>query len=231
MSVAAGVLLSLFLMGRQARRQGFPPPDFVFDLVFVVLLSGFLGSRLLYTFQNWHEYAGRPYMLFAIWEGGLIYYGGVIFSIIAVWIFLRLRGISPLKGLDFVIPYVTLTHAFGRLGCFLNGCCKGDFCELPWAVRFPDDGGAARHPAQLYEAALNVLLFFFLRRRYDRKRFDGEVLGLYFMLYALIRFTVECVRQENPKAFGLTYNQWLSVAFFLAALPLYLFGTRAARKS
>ncbi len=214
--VALGVLFSLYLMGREAVRCGFPAKEEAFDFVFVTVVAGFIGARLLYVIENWRDYASSPMGLFAIWEGGLIFYGGMATSLAALFIFLKVRRLSVPKSFDFLVPYIALTHAFGRIGCFLNGCCSGDICNFPWAVHFPGEA-FARHPAQLYEAVLDVVLFLSLQRYKKAHPFPGIVTCRYFMGYALIRFGVEFVRNSNPAVFGFTYNQWISMVVLLSA--------------
>lgn len=229
--VATGVSLSLILMARKARRTGFPPGDMSFDMVLVTVASGFLGARIYYVLQNLSGYLQNPLQLIAVWEGGLIFYGGQVGALLGILIYFKLKKIAPLKGLDFVLPYVALSHAFGRLGCFMNGCCYGKACDLPWAIQFPDLPYPV-HPTQLYEAALNTVLFLFLIWRDEKKRFDGEVTLLYFASYAVIRFGIEFARADNPFWGLLTINQWISLAVFLAAGICYAFlNSRIHRRS
>lgn len=218
--VALGVLLSLTLMTRKAKRTGFPAGEGAFDIVFVAIAAGFAGARLYYVLQNISWYAGHPLDIFKIWEGGLIFYGGMLTSALTLYLWARFQRISFWKTLDFIVPYTALTHAFGRIGCFLNGCCFGKTCSLPWAVSFPESAGPV-HPTQLYEAAFDLALFLFLARRYDQKHGEGEITVLYFMLYAVARFLIEGLR-ENPTAGFLTINQWISIGVFaLAAVAFY----------
>lgn len=216
-AVAAGIFFSLYLMHRQALKDGFPKTEEVTDWVFVTVLSGFLGSRLLYILQNLGWYMERPLEIFYLWEGGLIFYGGVVAAVAALIIYFRKKKIPVLKGFDFLFIYLALTHAFGRLGCFLNGCCYGTQCDLPWAIRFPNQEYAV-HPTQLYEGILDLGLFFFLRARYNHKKWDGQIMSFYLIGYGIIRFVVEIFRADNPVTFSLTWNQWISIAFIFAGL-------------
>lgn len=218
--VALGILLSLLGMERSARREGFPAEGQVWDMVFVTIASGFLGARIHYVLQDFEAYARQPLRIFAVWEGGLIFYGGAVMALIVLLCFMRIRRIPIFKGFDFLIPFGALTHAFGRIGCFLNGCCYGKNCDLPWAVHFPGHSEAV-HPTQLYEALFDFFLFFFLRFRYGRKHFEGEILSLYFMLYPAGRFVIEFFRDGNPSAAGLTWNQWWSLLFAAIAAAVY----------
>src|SRR5688572_7877453 len=103
--VAAGVFFSLILMARPARRAGLKSED-PFDLVFTTVFTGFFGARLLYVLQNFHEYAADPWRAFAVWEGGLIFYGGVAGAYVGVFMFTKIRKIPFWKALDFLMPFV-----------------------------------------------------------------------------------------------------------------------------
>jgi phosphatidylglycerol:prolipoprotein diacylglycerol transferase len=226
--VAAGVLLSLFWMSRRAKRTGFPPGDMAFDMVFAAVASGFLGARLYYVIQNAGWYAEHPLQILAFWEGGLIFYGGMAGAFFGLWVFTKFKKVSFFKALDFILPYVALTQAFGRLGCFMNGCCYGKVCDLPWAVKFQGMTQAV-HPAQLYESGLDFLLFIFLNRRYDKEHFDGQIALLYFLGYTGVRFIVEGFR-ENPALGIFTINQWISLAVFAAAAGFYAYTSTTHRR-
>lgn len=228
--IALGVLVSLFFMVHRARHDGFPKPDHVYDGVFTVLLSGFLGGRLLYGLQNLESYRSEPLKILAFWEGGLVFYGGVLGSLLGLWIFSSVKRLPYWQVLDFLIPYVALTHAFGRIGCFLNGCCYGKVCPFPWGVPLPGHAEAL-HPTQLYEALFLIGLFFVLSALYKRRRFDGEVFASYLMLYAAGRFAVEFFRGDNPIYYFWTRNQWLSLVAAAAGGLLYFSRIRAGHAS
>lgn len=227
--IALGVLLSIYLMSRRTRLGGFPDQDKAVDMVFVTVLSGFLGARLYYIFQNFSGYLQNPLMVFAFWEGGLVFYGGVVGALLGIFIFSQIKKQSTLQSLDFLLPYVALTHAAGRVGCFLNGCCYGKVCDFPWAVKFEETASAV-HPVQLYEAVFNILLFLFLNWKYGRKHFKGQIAALYFMGYAIGRFVMEFFRGDNPLIFSLTHNQWFGCILFLFAAAFYGFKSKASSK-
>lgn len=198
LSIALGVLLSLFLMKRRALKEGVLKPEEVFDMAFGILVWGFLGARLFYVAQNLAYYAAEPLKIFAVWEGGLIFYGGAIAAFLGLGLMARKKKWPFWKILDFVVPYGALTHAFGRIGCFLNGCCFGKACELPWAVRFPELPYAV-HPTQLYEAFYDLVLFAFLIQRGKRVRFEGEISLLYLLLYGMGRYAIEFLREPGDQ--------------------------------
>ncbi|MFA6600940.1 MAG: prolipoprotein diacylglyceryl transferase [Candidatus Omnitrophota bacterium] len=228
--VASGIVVSLALMEHSARRDGFPPNvRDVFDLAFVAVAAGFIGARAFYVIQEFAWYQGHPLEALAVWQGGLIFYGGVPTVLVSLVVFMKRRGIPFLRGLDFLLPYGVLTHAFGRIGCFLNGCCYGKECHLPWAVPLSGSPGVSVHPSQLYEAAFNFAIFFLLRRRYRSQRFPGEILCLYFLIYPIGRGLLEMTR-DGMTAWGpLTSNQWTSAGIFLLAALCYGFLSRAEK--
>lgn len=242
--IAVGVLLAVFLMKRRAAKEGFPKPEDVFDIAFTILVWGFIGARLFYVIENLSYYLAEPLKIFALWEGGLIFYGGAIAAFLGFALLMRKKKWPFWKTLDFVAPYGALTHAFGRLGCFLNGCCFGKACDLPWAVRFPELSYAV-HPTQLYEAFYDLVLFAFLIQRRKRAasvscnvegeprpgrvRFEGEIALLYFLLYAMGRYTIEFLREPGWVGLGFTSNQWLSMAIIVAAFIIFQSRRRKAR--
>jgi phosphatidylglycerol:prolipoprotein diacylglycerol transferase len=227
LSIALGVLLSLFLMKRRALKDGFPKPEEMFDMAFAILVWGFLGARFFYVIENFSYYAAEPLKIFAVWEGGLIFYGGALAALFGFWVTVRKLHVPFWKALDFIVPYGALAHAFGRIGCFLNGCCFGKSCELPWAVRFPEVPYAV-HPTQLYEAFYDLVLFVFLMKRAKRARFEGEVSLLYFLLYGIGRYTIEFLREPGWMWVGLTSNQWLSIAIIGVAFIIFQIRRRKA---
>jgi len=125
--VALGILFSLVLMLRRARRERFPNTNDVWDMVFVPVLVGFIGGRIYYAIEHWGAYARDPFKIFAIWEGGLIFYGGAIAALAGTAIFFHIRKIPVLKGFDFLIPYVALTQGFGVLDAFSMGAVMERF--------------------------------------------------------------------------------------------------------
>jgi phosphatidylglycerol:prolipoprotein diacylglycerol transferase len=207
-------------MERRAKIEGFPGIDQVFDLTFSALIWGFLGARLFYVIQNISYYLTEPVKVLAVWEGGLIFYGGAIFSVFGFWLKTRKKKLSFWKSLDFIIPYGVLTHAFGRIGCFMNGCCYGKICNLPWAVKFPELTYKV-HPTQLYEALFDLILSLFLLSRTKKVHFEGQIALLYFVLYGLGRYLIEFLREPSWLWLGMTSNQWVSVAFIVTAFILF----------
>ena len=152
------------------------------------------------------------------WHGGLAYYGGFLLAVpVGLWYAWR-RRLGVWRTADLTAPFIALGLFFGRMGCFLNGCCHGAECDLPWAVTFPGRG-APVHPTQLYEAAaalaIAAVLYVVVR---PKKRAHGQVFAALLVLYGAARFALEFVRADDRGiAFGLSTSQWIS-------LPLVAWG-------
>jgi len=229
--VALGFLAGLWLAARNARRVGLPG-DAVYDLAPWLVVGGLLGARLLYVVSYWdRDFAGKPLTeVFAVWRGGLVFYGGLITAtLLAVWRLHRMK-LPVWTFADCLAPGIVVGHAFGRLGCLMNGCCFGRPSAAPWAIRFPADhvtGGNPVHPTQLYEAGLNLLFLAVLQLLFARRRFPGQVFCAYLVGYALLRSTVEAFRGDYapvaPRAgLLLTPGQWMSVLILAAGIFLFL---------
>ena len=204
--IALGLFVSTWGMQALAKKTGFPAPDKVFDLLFVVVVSGFIGARIFYVFGQWGYYGVHPWEIFALWEGGLVYYGGVAGSVLGHFLYVRSAGLPYPAAADFVIPFIALTHAFGMVGCFFAGCCYGK----------------SGIPVQLYEALFNFVLFGLLLWRYPHRRFPGEIFSLYLLFYPAGRFFFEFLRGDQIAwIFSLTLQQVLSFCFLLSGIAVY----------
>ncbi len=189
------------------------------DLALWIMVSGILGARLAYVISDFEHFRASPMEILRIDQGGLIYYGGFIASFLAVLVFIKVRRESMLSMADFTITGIPIGHAVGRIGCFLNGCCYGTASDIPWGVWIHS---ALRHPTQLYETALNVLVYFALMILYFRKRRDGSVLALYMVLYPAGRFVIEFFRgDERLSGFGLNVAQELSLLLVILGIVLW----------
>ena len=217
--IALGIMAAIGFMIRLGKKENFTS-NFIYDLVFTSVVSGFIGARIFYVVQNYNFYILHPLSIFAIWEGGLIYYGGVVAALIALYFFAQWKKVKYFDMLDFIFPYLAFVHAFGRIGCFLNGCCYGRPCDLPWGIRFPNVEGTV-HPTQLYEMLVNFVIFFFLTRLYPKRSFSGQVTALYFIFYGLGRFLIEFWRVSDGTWFFLSWNQWISIVLILLGVALF----------
>lgn len=261
--IAAGFLSGIWIAQREARRRG-QDGERIADLAFWILVAALVGSRVYFILVNWGDYfgpgrflaetpLGRIPRFLAVWEGGLVFYGGFIGAALTAWLYLKRNGMPFLAHADTIIPSVAIGHFFGRLGCFCAGCCWGGVAHdhLPWAARFPPEslayqtfagranpaaflapGGATTlplHPTQLYESFGELALFLVLVIGVrPRKRFHGQVLASWLLLYAVLRWTVEVFRGDVERGvyLGLGAGQWTSLVIFAAGAALWAYGRR-----
>ena len=224
---ALGFIAAFGTASRRAPRAGLKGDD-VFNLAPWIIVGAVLGARLLYVISYWdREFAGQPWIQIFNMRSGLVYYGGLIGSSLATIIFCRRQKILLWRMADVIAPSIALGHAFGRVGCFMTGCCYGKPTDLPWAVCFPQDHwtkGVPVHPTQLYESALNLALYGGLVWIFKRRRFDGQVFAIYLMAYAIIRTITELFRGDYTQFYfgGIaTPGQAVSLGIMAAGLILW----------
>lgn len=210
--VAAGIVI--------ARRFGElgKPPDWAYEMVFVALLGGLIGSRVYFLIENWSDVSDD--LLGNLFSGsGLVWYGGAVGGAIAVLLWARYRGILGLALLDLAAAPLALGYALGRVGCQLSG--DGDYGEAwdgPWAMAYPDGTVATDvpvHPTPIYESLAMGIVAIVLWRLRDRFR-PGILFALYLIAAGLERFLVEFVRRNDDVALALTQAQLLSVGMIVA---------------
>lgn len=191
--------------------------DQVLDLAMYVLVSAIIGARLFYAVQFWDAFRGNIWSVFAVWEGGMVFYGGLIFAMAAAAIVSYQKKLPVLKVLDIAAPSVAIGYSIGRIGCFLRGCCFGSECSLPWAMHFKDVPGFV-HPTQLYSSVSGLLMFILLSWILGKKKYDGQVLLWGIASYSAYRFLIEFFRFSPDYYFGLTPAQWISAGLFISAV-------------
>lgn len=207
--MAAGFTLAIFMAAVRARKRGIDP-DAVIDLGFYVILAGIIGARVFYVIQMPEYYMSRPLDILKVWEGGLVFYGGLIGAVIVSLLYMRIKGLSILSLGDLAVPSIALGQAVGRLGCFFAGCCYGLPFDGKWSVIFENPQslaprGISLHPVQLYMSAANFLIVLVLLAIDKRKRFEGQTFLSYFIIYPVSRFILELFRGDNRGNFFGTF--------------------------
>lgn len=200
-------------------------------ILFLAMICGLAGARIFYVVQFYsQEFAGHPWIwMLRIDRGGLVFYGGFILATAAVLIYSHCHKLDTLRLLDIFSPALALAHGFGRVGCFLTGCCFGRPGDVPWAVTYPVQsaawrlyGTAALHPVQLYEAIENFL-FAAVLYILVRKCRPGTAVGCYLLIYGILRFFNDSFRGDGDKWFGLlTPGQTVSILLILSGSILLL---------
>ena len=235
---------SMNLAGRVARREKLDP-EVVYDLALWVFVGGLVGARTFFVIQYWGVKIHSVVEIFRIWEGGIVLYGSIIGGTVAFFTYRFFRPFPLRPFLDVVAPALALGIALGRVGCFLNGCCYGDVCNLPWAVRFPEPSlpwqahNAAHligpsdhwslpvHPTQLYSVLDGLILMTLLLMYFPRRKRDGEVMALLMVCYPITRILIEYLRSDETVFFaGMTISQNISVALLCCGLGFWYWLSR-----
>jgi phosphatidylglycerol:prolipoprotein diacylglycerol transferase len=213
-------------------------PDAFFDFAIIGLLLGIVGARILFVILNWFpskdnpsSFASHPIDAFKIWEGGLSLHGGLIAGILFLIWWTRRHKVSMLALGDVCAPSWALAYVFGRIGCFLNGCCYGGVCDprLPWATKFHDEHYASpaaltppSHPTQLYAVLFNIFFFFALIQWEKKSHRDGELFFGYIAMYGFYRYIVDIFRVGGTSSF-ITPHLFISLAQ-LASIAMIVLG-------
>ena len=228
--VALGVFSAVLFLRKKAGSV-FISSDTMTDLAITTVVSGFAGARLFYVVQFWNYFKTSPIDIFKLWEGGIVLYGGLIGGVLGFSLFIKFKKLPFLALLDLFVIGTALAQAFGRIGCFFNGCCFGKPTNVPWAVKFPFLDHAV-HPTQFYESFFCFALALFLFRLWLKKTRSGLVAAAYFILYPTGRFLLEFFRGDNSTVFwNLTLPQWVSLGIMFVTLFLYVYGRKRIHSS
>ncbi len=216
--ISLGMFLGLYLALREIRRLGEDEDKFI-TLFLYVIPAAVIGARLYYVLfsgmLDW--YLSHPLQMFDTRQGGLAIHGGLIAGFLVGWFYTKRQGISFRKWADVTAPSVILGQAIGRWGNFFNQEAYGYETNLPWAMYID---GAYRHPTFLYEFIWNILVFIWLLRQRRHKKFEGEIVLWYFILYSLGRFFIEALRTDSLMLGPLRVAQVISI--LIAVMGVYL---------
>jgi phosphatidylglycerol:prolipoprotein diacylglycerol transferase len=222
--VALGFVFGIIWVTRESRRLGQDPAR-ALDLVFYLLIAGIAGSRIFYiVISDWDRFVKNPLTAFQIWRGGLVFYGGFIACLIVGAWYIRRHRMPLLTTLDIFAPALAMGHAIGRIGCLLAGCCYGRVAPAGawYALTFPKNpdsfapGGVPLYPTQPMETAGEVIIFGILMLIRHYKKFDGQLMVSYFMLYAVLRYISEFFRGDMER--GFIIDPWLSTSQFVSLI-------------
>ncbi len=232
---------AMHLAARRARREGLDP-EVIYDLGLWVLLGGIIGARGFFVAEYWGTQVTSFWEIFEVWKGGIVLYGSIFGGALAFFTYRLFRPFPLRPMIDVIAPALALGIAIGRIGCFLNGCCWGDTCDLPWAVSFPRDSAPfkseleagliapdalhslALHPTQLYSALDGLILMVLLNTYYPLRRRDGEVMGVLMLCYPVTRYLIEQLRNDEGVFWGgMTVSQVISVGIFVGGLIYWAF--------
>jgi phosphatidylglycerol:prolipoprotein diacylglycerol transferase len=219
-----GMLAGLWIVTRQARKAGLVP-ETITDMAVYAIIAGLIGAKVLLLIVEWPFYSRNPRELLSLFQSGGVFYGGLLGAIPVAFWYARRHQLDGWKTADVLAPGVAVGQAIGRMGCFMAGCCYGKPASVPWAVTFTDVFANRNvgtpldtplHPTQIYESLACFLILGILLWMAPRKRFHGQVVLAYVVLYAVARFVVEMFRGDAIR--GFVFGGRLSTSQFIALL-------------
>lgn len=219
-------------MRKRADRFGIPKDKLV-DLAVWMLAGGILGARIGYVLLDWEYYGKHPIDILKFTEGGMTSFGGYILGLVGLWIWARINKVPTINVLDLMAGPALVAVAIGRIGCFLNGCCYGGPCDLPWAVHVHAENGTTYmgHPAQLYDSAICILFALVIFNWEKRGKYKpGQLFSLALIFSGVSRYLYEIFRigiSSEPFAFGMTLAQMMAILMIVIGLATFaLFGNK-----
>lgn len=229
----AGYSLTLWVMRQYARVHALDYRVHLDRIFFLTIFSGLLGARLLFVLYNLDYFALDPAGIARIWEGGMVWHGGLACVFLVLTLYCRLMGINLLQMADMLAPGAALGHAIGRWGNYVNQEAYGAPTNLPWGIPIDQlhriagyEANIYFQPTFLYESLGNLTIFFVLLVLFKRRAcmFPGILACTYLALYSIVRFFVEFIRIDPvPVLFGLRAPQWWSMGIFGIALVSLIF--------
>ena len=235
--MAAVGLLAATLILNSNRKYINMTKDQCSNAIIVALVAGVLGARIFYVVQFFDLYRDNLLEVIRIDRGGLVYYGGFILAVLSLVVYSKIAKIDLVRMWDGFTPALAVAHAFGRIGCFLNGCCFGKPTELFVGMAYPEGSDPASrygevplHPVQLYEAGENLLcavLYFYLVRKAPR----GVAVSSYFIIYGILRFINEFARGDHKLLWNIiTPAQLIGIFLITAGAVMMTFALRRREK-
>ena len=225
--IGIGFILATMICYKRAKNHGIDP-DFILDLVIWMIPTAIIGARAYYVIFSWDLYADDWTKIFDTREGGLAIHGGLIACFIVAYFVCRRHKVNFLNAADLVAPTIALAQSIGRWGNFFNEEAHGGPTDLPWAQIID---GIGYHPTFLYESVWCFALFWFLLWMDQHKRkFNGQIVCLYGILYSVERFFVEGLRTDSLMLGPLRQAQVLSLCLIAALGIFYYILRRNAKK-
>ena len=222
---ALGFIAAVYLMDFN-RKFSTLNKDQCSTMLLIALVCGVAGARIFYFVQFYEQFRGEWWRIIRIDQGGLVFYGGFLLALATVVIYTKIQKLDTVRVLDTMAPSLAIGHAFGRIGCFLNGCCYGRMTESFWGVTAPEGsqlailtGGNPVHPVQLVEAGENFLLcllYCWMLRHTKR----GVISAVFLIVYGILRCINETLRGDNVLYFHLTPAQWIGIILSPAGIIL-----------
>lgn len=226
---AIGFLAATFITIKEAKRKKLNT-DHVYNILFILIFAGIIGSRISHIITHWQDYSHNLWKIFAVWEGGLAFYGGFTLAVICLIIYTKIKKLNIWEYADIIIPGFVIGHAIGRIGCYVaDGGHIGKATTMPWGVLYQ---GQLVHSTSIYSALFLFCLFgllLYFRRKDIYIKTKGLLFLTYIMLYAIGRFMIDLLRIDTTY-FGLTTTQYSLIAAFIISATIIIIKLKNERK-
>ncbi len=233
--IALGIMAAYYIAVKRASRYGVNS-DYLFDLAIFCVLGGAVGGKVLYWITILPDIFKDPGMIFETLSNGFVIYGSIIGGVLGAFLYCRFKKIRFLQYFDHLVPSVTIGQGFGRIGCFLAGCCYGMETDGWLHVVFPAGSqapaGVPLLPTQLISSGLDFAHFFLLCWFARRKKADGQVAALYLICYSIGRFILEYFRGDLERgSVGMfSTSQFISIFILMIGIAMLAFTNQRIAK-
>ncbi len=230
--IGIGIVVALLVGDFRAQKRGLDG-DFIYGLTIATVIFGFLAARTLFIITEWQDFLKDP--MSYVTGNGFVVFGGIIGGIITIWAYCKFKKVDFLAYLDLMVPSVALAQGFGRMGCFLAGCCYGKETDSIIGITFTNSGFAPNHvkllPSQLIMSAGDFIIAAILLFYSGKDRSKGKTSALYLMLYSAGRFFVEFTRNDDRGTVGaLSTSQFIGIFILIAGAIAYFVAIPARDK-
>lgn len=228
--IVLAILISTFLCYKSREKFGINF-YFILDTAIYFLMFGIIGARLYYVLFNLNYYLKNPLNIFNLRNGGLAIYGGIITGFFVILHSCKKNKINTWDFLDVIVPYLALAQAIGRWGNFFNIEAYGVETNSLFRMGINTINGYIYvHPTFLYESVFNFILFVILKKMQKRRKFEGQIVLLYIIMYSFVRFFIEMIRIDSLMFFSVRISCVVSVVLFVVSSSILIFKSYKCRK-
>lgn len=215
--ICAGFILAALYVNSRTKDFGITS-DNLTDCLIICVPLGIICARIYYVVFEWGYYAQHPGEIIAIWKGGIAIYGGIIGTLIGLFVYSRVKKLSLASLCDLAAFGLLIGQCIGRWGNFVNGEAHGGPTTLPWGMTI--DGQSMVHPTFLYESLWNLAGFVLLHFYSKKRRFKGEIALLYAAWYGAGRAWIEGLRTDSLYIGSVRVSQLLAIISCIAAIAV-----------
>ena len=225
--IAIGIICAVLLFTKRAKSKNYNE-EHIFNMTIIAIVCGILGGKILYIITDFEYILENPMLIIKDFGVGFVIYGAIIGGVLAVYTYSKSKKWNTLEVFDLAVPGLALAQGFGRIGCFLAGCCYGAETHTHIGIIFPKDSlapsGIPLYPTQIMSSVFDFTLAIFLLWYSKRCKKNGRVFAMYLILYSIGRFLVEFLRNDPRGNIGaLSTSQFIAIFTFILGIILYNF--------